>query len=157
VMNSLYGRFGINPESTITEICNAEKYEWIRNNKNSFVYGDYICHDCYLVTYQSSTGGFDLDLDEWSPPANSAVQISAAITAYGRIHMYQYLNSPGVKAGRKVASYRSLPNSVFPSISLKSLIELTIVWDISYSNSGDISSFPAPVSTIAYDSHLTPP
>jgi len=27
VMNSLYGRFGINPESTITEICNAEKYE----------------------------------------------------------------------------------------------------------------------------------
>jgi len=37
---------------------------------------------------------------------------------------------------RKVASYRSLPNSVFPYISWKSLMELTIVWDLSSYNSG---------------------
>ena len=27
LMNSLYGRFGINPQSTITEICTREQYE----------------------------------------------------------------------------------------------------------------------------------
>ncbi|KAJ8441622.1 hypothetical protein Cgig2_010263 [Carnegiea gigantea] len=34
LMNSLYGRFGINPESTVTEICNQKKYEELMKMDN---------------------------------------------------------------------------------------------------------------------------
>nr|GEZ49384.1 hypothetical protein [Tanacetum cinerariifolium] len=50
LMNSLYGRFGVNPLSSKTLI------------------------------------------DQWKPPSNSAVQLSAAITASVRIHTYLYIS-----------------------------------------------------------------
>jgi hypothetical protein len=29
VMNSLYGRLGINPQTTITEVCDRERYDYL--------------------------------------------------------------------------------------------------------------------------------
>ncbi|GJY79435.1 DNA polymerase-like protein [Tanacetum coccineum] len=64
LMNSLYGRFGINPKSTITE------------NK-------------FIVSYHTNTGN---DRTYWNPPKNFAVQLAAAITASARIYMYPYIS-----------------------------------------------------------------
>ncbi|KAF6143523.1 hypothetical protein GIB67_029692 [Kingdonia uniflora] len=86
-MNSLYGRFGINPESTITEICKRDKYDEI-TQREKIIMGNKLSNDYYIVSYIGNAG-YVRDFD-WSPPKNSAVQISAAITAYARIYMYQF-------------------------------------------------------------------
>lgn len=44
-----------------------------------------------MVVYKSKTSG-DLIEGTGKPPANSAVQMSTAITAYARIHMFPYIS-----------------------------------------------------------------
>ncbi|GLJ16456.1 hypothetical protein SUGI_0280020 [Cryptomeria japonica] len=39
LMNSLYGRFGINPKSTITEVCNRDRYDYLTQRDN-LIFGD---------------------------------------------------------------------------------------------------------------------
>lgn len=36
-MNSLYGRFGINPESSVTEICSESRYNVLLRKEGFFV------------------------------------------------------------------------------------------------------------------------
>ena len=88
LMNSLYGRFGINPKSTITEVCDRNRYDLLTQRDN-LIFGDKLSEDYYIVSYVSSGNVDDLDLD-WNPPRISAVQLAAAITACARIHMYKY-------------------------------------------------------------------
>lgn len=38
-MNSLYGRFGINPQSTITEVCDRGRYDYLTQRDN-LIFGD---------------------------------------------------------------------------------------------------------------------
>ncbi|KAK4412249.1 DNA polymerase [Sesamum alatum] len=89
LMNSLYGRFGMNPESIVTEICNQEKYEEILLMDN-FQSADKLNDDYYIVNYISNSQ--IVDDTEWKAPKHSAVQLSAAITACARIHMYPYIS-----------------------------------------------------------------
>jgi hypothetical protein len=60
LMNGLYGRFGINPQSSLTEILTKED---------------------------------TLNSEDFVPPRNAAVQISAAIAAYARIYMHPYIKT----------------------------------------------------------------
>jgi hypothetical protein len=92
IMNSLYGRFGINPKSTITEICNRERYDYLILRKDNLISGDQLSEYYYIVSYVSNKG--NVDDSDWNPPTISAVQIAAAITACSRIHMYQYISRP---------------------------------------------------------------
>ncbi|KAL2505782.1 DNA-directed DNA polymerase [Abeliophyllum distichum] len=88
LMNSLYGRFGINPVSTITEVCDRERYDYLILSDN-LIMGDKLSEHYYIVSYYSNTGAVD-----WKPPKISAVQLAAAITACSRIHMYKYISRP---------------------------------------------------------------
>lgn len=88
LMNSLYGRFGINPKSTITEVCDSNRYKHLIRN-SELIFGDLLSDNNYIVAYHSNTEtgpGF------WNPPKNSAVQLAAAITASARIYMYPYIS-----------------------------------------------------------------
>lgn len=84
LMNSLYGRFGINPMSTKTDVCDSETYKQLII-KTDLISTDRLGENCHLVTYHTNT-----ETDSWDPPKNSAVQLAAAITAYARIYMYPY-------------------------------------------------------------------
>nr|QVJ98103.1 hypothetical protein [Apium graveolens] len=85
LMNSLYGRFGINPKMTITEICDQDCYNQLVR-KDTFINGDKLNEDTYVANLNK-----DLSTDSWDPPKNAAVQLAAAITACARIHMYPYI------------------------------------------------------------------
>lgn len=87
LMNSLYGRFGINPTSTTAEICDKARYNQLVRKK--LIFADLLKPDCYIVSYHVNTSK---DSDEWNPPTNSAVQLSAAITACARIYMYPFIS-----------------------------------------------------------------
>lgn len=88
LMNSLYGRFGINPKSTITEVCDEDRYKHLIRNSD-LLFGEMLSENYYIVAYHSNTG---TGLDYWNPPKNSAVQLAAAITASARIYMYPYIS-----------------------------------------------------------------
>lgn len=88
LLNSLYGRFGINPKSTVTELCNDERYEHLLRN-TKFTIADKLSNSKYhIVSYYKNT---EKD-DYWDPPRISAVQLSAAVTACSRIYMYPYIS-----------------------------------------------------------------
>jgi hypothetical protein len=88
LMNSLYGRFGINPISTITDICDEDRFNhMIRHNK--LIFSEMLSENKYIVAYRSNIA---TDTDHWKPPKNSAVQLSAAVTACARIYMYPYIS-----------------------------------------------------------------
>ncbi|KAL2930869.1 DNA polymerase [Bienertia sinuspersici] len=88
LMNSLYGRFGINPESTLTEICDFQRYRKLMQDP-SFVSAYNISKENYIVSYRSN---MDDEMYQWEPPKNSAVHISAAVTANARIYMYPFIS-----------------------------------------------------------------
>jgi len=91
LMNSLYGRFGINPKCTITEVCDLDRYNHL-TKKSDFILADKLSEHYYIVTYWSNTG--QVSDSDWSPPRISAVQLAAAVTACARIHMYPYISRP---------------------------------------------------------------
>ncbi|GJY02972.1 DNA polymerase-like protein [Tanacetum coccineum] len=88
LMNSLYGRFGINPKSTITEVCNFKRYTDVVSFEG-FIHRDMLSENNFIVSYYTNTGN---DRTRWSPPKNSAVQLAADITASARIYMYPYIS-----------------------------------------------------------------
>jgi hypothetical protein len=88
-MNSLYGRFGISPESTMSVIVSHEESNRMALEMNGFISSEKLDHDKFIVSYKTNVKG-DIT-DDWKQPSNTAVQISAAITAYARIHMYPYI------------------------------------------------------------------
>lgn len=88
LMNSLYGRFGINPKSTTTVIRDNARRRSLLKNTN-FLFSEMLSEKDWVVSYRSNTGD---ESNYWNPPKNSAVQIAAAITAHARIYMYPYIS-----------------------------------------------------------------
>lgn len=88
LMNSLYGRLGINPKCTTTEICDEVRNKHLIR-KSEFIFNELLSENTYIVSYHTNTG---TNLDHWDPPKNSAVQLAAAVTASARIYMYPYIS-----------------------------------------------------------------
>lgn len=91
LMNSLYGRFGINPESIVTEICTQEQLGELLE-RETFQSAEKLTDNYYIVSY--ITNSLSIGDDDWKAPKMSAVHIAAAITASARIHMYKHIASP---------------------------------------------------------------
>ena len=91
LMNSLYGRLGMNPESTVTEICDEKKYRELLR-KDGFQSADILNKEYIRVSY--TTNSHFIDDEEWKAPKMSAVQLAAAITACARIHMFPHISRP---------------------------------------------------------------
>lgn len=117
LMNSLYGRFGISPKSLVTEICEKDRYDTLLN-KTDIEYADNLHNEYYLVRYYVNTESSDDS--QWNPPRNSAVQLSAAITAYARIYMYEFISRSDCyyTDTDSVVLKDSLPDSMISSSSL---------------------------------------
>jgi len=88
LMNSFYGRFGINPQSTKTEICKKSRRDLLFR-REEFIDEVFLREDLYMVSYLTNSGKGP---SYWDPQKNSAVQLSAAITASARIYMYKYIS-----------------------------------------------------------------
>lgn len=89
LMNSLYGRFGISPDCSITEVCDFDRYQFLLKNTN-FTSADKLSEHNYILTYLTNSG--DVSDSDWSAPRIAAVQMAAAITAWARIYMHPYIS-----------------------------------------------------------------
>jgi hypothetical protein len=85
LLNSLYGRFGMNQIIMKYEIISAKEFSKISNDK---ILDFIIIEDHVLV-------GLAIESDEDSK--NLSIGIAAAITAYARIHMSQFKNNPLIR------------------------------------------------------------
>jgi hypothetical protein len=92
LMNSLYGRFGISPKSTITEVCDENRYKHLIKH-SELIFAEMLSENKYIVAYHSNKKTkTEKEIYYWNPPVNSAVQLAAAITASARIYMYPYIS-----------------------------------------------------------------
>ncbi|PHT68072.1 hypothetical protein T459_27559 [Capsicum annuum] len=89
LMNFLYGRFGISPESTATELCNDDHLRVLIQTCDKFLFGEPLRKNINLASYHFNT---NLTFGKWSYMKNAAVHLSTAITAYARIHLYPYIS-----------------------------------------------------------------
>lgn len=94
IMNSLYGRFGMDDDFVFTYIMDKNDYSKFEDiNKNSII--DVISiDDNYLVQVKNPKVELDTTLDNASEVHNINIAIASAITAYSRIHMSQFKNNP---------------------------------------------------------------
>lgn len=92
IMNSLYGRFGMNDKFIITRILDNKSYNLFENDKNKIIQDIIELGNKTLVQYKEDN--LDKILDNGSQIHNINIAVASAITAYSRIHMTQFKNNP---------------------------------------------------------------
>jgi DNA polymerase elongation subunit (family B) len=97
LLNSLYGRMGMNDSFPTIEIIDKAKFfkleDNLVNNNSKFVeLGDKI-----MVIYRNHQDDVNTLLDGHKETHNVSISIASAITAYARIHMSQFKNNPDFK------------------------------------------------------------
>jgi DNA polymerase elongation subunit (family B) len=88
LMNSLYGRFGINLGSTVTELCTRERHYQLEQGRLRVVSALPLTNKTILCSYWSEPEDGSCD---WFRKLG-AVQIAAAITSHARIYMYEFIS-----------------------------------------------------------------
>lgn len=104
LMNSLYGRFGMKPEISISKLCSEDELRTILLTRKDVNYHE--INNVYMVKYQSNVDIKHLlslkrqgliDKETFTNAvessnyvdSKSAVQIASAVTAYARIYMHK--------------------------------------------------------------------
>jgi DNA polymerase elongation subunit (family B) len=91
LLNSLYGRFGMDDNFDNINIIHKDYYPDFENKFIDQITDKIELDDYILIFYRASDG-----LIEEQREHNVSVGIAAAITAYSRIHMSQFKNNPNI-------------------------------------------------------------
>lgn len=98
IMNSLYGRFGMNDNFNSILILTKKELKQIENNTNISILDVLPLEDKYLVLLEKSTEqNIHTILDNGSETHNINIAIASTITACARIHMSQFKNNTNYK------------------------------------------------------------
>jgi hypothetical protein len=87
-LNSLYGKFGMNPDKPLHKIVDSNELEDLTSNLDIISFLQ-LKNNKMFITYKNSN---ENEEDNYNS-LNINVSIAAAVTAYGRIHMSQFKNS----------------------------------------------------------------
>lgn len=94
IMNSLYGRFGMDDNFIISEIMNKEDFNnFEKFDKDNSILDVIELDESLLVQTKNPKVELNTLLDNASETHNVNISIAAAITAYARIHMSQFKNN----------------------------------------------------------------
>ncbi len=94
ILNSLYGRFGMDDNFVISQIMNKEDYDKFEKlDIDNSIFDVIELDDNLLVQAKNPKVELDTLLDNASETHNVNIAIAAAITAYARIHMSQFKNN----------------------------------------------------------------
>ena len=98
ILNSLYGRFGMDDNFVYTNIINKKDYPKFEAQKGAVesILDVIDLEDNYLVQVKNPQVELDTRLDNGSENHNVNIGIASAITAYARIHMSQFKNNPNL-------------------------------------------------------------
>lgn len=90
LLNGLYGRLAISPESNITAMLDYEQTMRYLDSGGTMDNLEEL-GDIFLLNYIQNA--YDHS-GPWKPNVNTSPQMSAAITAYGRIYMHKFISRP---------------------------------------------------------------
>jgi DNA polymerase type B, organellar and viral len=93
LLNSLYGRFGMDDSFTNTKIIPKEDLLEFENRFKEGIKDIIDLGDNYLVQYKDPQVEFNTLLNGERETHNVNIAIAAAVTAYARIHMSQFKNN----------------------------------------------------------------
>jgi hypothetical protein len=93
LMNSLYGRFGMDDDFVFSYIMNTEDYNKFEDKYKDSIVDIIKLDDNYLVQVKNPQVDLDTMLDNGSEIHNINISVASAITAYSRIHMSQFKNN----------------------------------------------------------------
>lgn len=85
IMNSLYGRFGMEDNFVSSHIMNSEEYLPFETKNKENIHDVIDLEDNFIVQTTKSSNDYSI--------ANINVAVASAITAYSRIHMSQFKNN----------------------------------------------------------------
>jgi DNA polymerase elongation subunit (family B) len=111
LMNSLYGRFGMDDSFSNISIIDKDFYPDFENKYLDKIVDKIDLGGNFLIFYESEENDEEIH--------NVSVAIAAAITAYSRIHMTQFKNNP------KIILYYSDTDSIY--VDEKSEIEQILI------------------------------
>lgn len=96
ILNSLYGRFGMDDNFVFSEIMNKKDYESFENVNNSkeSILDVIDLQDNYLVQIKNPKVELNTQLDNGGEIHNINVAVASAISAYARIQLTQFKNNP---------------------------------------------------------------
>jgi len=94
IMNSLYGRFGMDDNFIISEIMNKDDFDnFEKLDKDNSIIDVIELDENLLIQTKNPKVELNTLLDNASETHNVNISIAAAITAYARIHMSQFKNN----------------------------------------------------------------
>jgi hypothetical protein len=93
LLNSLYGRFGMDDSFINTKIIPQKDYLEFEGKVKEGIIDVLELKDNYLVQYKDPDVEFKTLLDNGREVHNVNIAIAAAVTAYARIHMSQFKNN----------------------------------------------------------------
>jgi len=94
LLNSLYGRFGMNDDFDILEIVNQKDLLEIESENYNISNIRPLSEDKFLISYSNPESEILTLMDGAKETHNVNIAIAAAVTAYARIHMSQFKNNP---------------------------------------------------------------
>ena len=92
LLNSLYGRFGMDDNFTEVNIIHKDFYGDFENKFFDDIIKSQKLGDFYLVEYKQNEN----QIENEDVTHNVSIAIAAAITSYARIHMTQFKNNPKI-------------------------------------------------------------
>jgi DNA polymerase type B, organellar and viral len=133
LLNSLYGRFGMDDNFPNINIIHKDYYADFENKYLDNIIDKVDLGDYWLVFYISNNSGNDLGSH------NVSIAISAAISAYSRIHMSYFKNNP------KINLYYSDTDSIYTDSDIDdSFIHNTILGKLKLENTCNKAIFLSP-------------
>ena len=138
LLNSLYGRFGMDDNFSEVNIIHKDFYSDFENKFFDFIINSAKLGDFYLVQYKQNEKQNEKQIEKDSTH-NVSIGIAAAITAYARIHMSQFKNNP------KINLYYTDTDSIYTDSELdQSFINETILGKLKLENTCKKAIFLSP-------------
>jgi hypothetical protein len=100
LLNSLYGRFGMNDQFDDIDIVNQEDFDDLTQSKHANISEiieiptNHKSGNKYIVSYSDTRDAIKTRIDGSWETHNINIAIASAVTAYARIHMAQFKNNP---------------------------------------------------------------
>jgi hypothetical protein len=98
LLNSLYGKFGMEDNYDQTKILNNKEYLKMEKESIDSILDVTPLGDKFMVKYKDFNLALDKDLDNSKHVININIAIASAVTAYARIHMSQFKHPDFLKA-----------------------------------------------------------
>jgi hypothetical protein len=144
LLNSLYGRFGMDDSFTYSEIISKEKYPLFEDKNKESISDKIDLENNYLLQIKNPINELKTLMDNGFETHNVNISIASATTAHARIHMSQFKDPKFLKAHGLTLFYSDTDSAYFNGPLPNSFVDNTILGAMKLEGIYDQAIFLAP-------------